>query len=87
MLLKMNFKANVPFLPVFHSVNVCAIFTKTFYYAILPMTFNHATFTCAILHTLERVVLCCGPTARFFRVSRLFGADFPIIGQCEHKNR
>ena len=31
--------------------------------------------------------LCRGPTARFFRVGRLFGADFPKIGQCEHKNR
>ena len=33
------------------------------------------------------VYLCRGPTARFFRVGRLFGADFPKIGQCEHKNR
>ena len=31
--------------------------------------------------------LCRGHTARFFRVGRLFGADFPKIGQCEHKNR
>ena len=40
-----------------------------------------------LLRLTNLCFLCRGPTARFFRVGRLFGADFPIIGQCEHKNR
>ena len=33
----------------------------------------------------ELILVCRGPTARFFRVGRLFGTDFPIIGQCNTK--